>query len=916
MSVFKLLDKRIQAAVRELGIKSPTEAQKEVIPRLLDGKNVLLVAPTGIGKTESAVLPIFNDILEKQPDGFFALYVTPLRALNRDMMKRLTWFAERLDITVGVRHGDTTQYERTKQARNPPQILITTPETFQIMMTGKVLKEHLKNVRWIVVDEIHELAQDERGAQLSVGMERLRVLAHHEIRRIGLSATIGSPDEVSKFLRGSSRSVEIVNVAKFKKMKLTVTSPDPKDGDDAIADMVHSDTEFAARLRRCKELIDKHRSTLLFVNTRDAAEILAARYHIWEPALNIGVHHGSLSKPVRIQMEDEFKGQVLKGLICTSSLELGIDIGSADFTIQYNSPRQVSRLVQRVGRAGHRIGEISKGTVITDNPDDIFEGVVIARRSLSGELEETRIRENPLAVLANQMVAHVMQAGDESLETFYDTVRRAYPFRNLTKETFDEVAEQLADLRVMWLDRPSFSRSRHSRTYFFDNVSMIPDERTYRVIDITTRRPIGKLDESFVVAYAEPRAPLIVRGRPWKIVEIENGEILVEPSSELGAVPSWTGEEIPVPFTVAQEVGLLRRVKNFEDYPIQADAKRKALAFLEEQGSEWDMPSDELITIEDAGRTIVINACFGTNVNETLGKLISALLMARLGESVGVSCDPYRIMLQMPRKVKPDLIEEILMKTEPDTLESLMTLYLKRAAYLKWKFVYVAKKFGALRKDADYRNINVDRLMESFDGTPLMREAMNKTLWENLDIPNAARVLRNIQNRKIKVRLTGLTRIGRAGLEARMDMMVPARPTHAILAALKQRLGKERVITACLNCHAKSIRSVAGIGERVACDKCGGLMMAIVRRNDSRKIDLMNKNNPTPEEKKEIRNLMKSANLVMNHGDRAVLALAARGVGAGTAAKLLSRMYEDEDEFLAAILAAEVNYARTRRFWD
>ncbi len=916
MSVFKSLDERIQAAVAELGINKPTDAQIEVIPRLLARKNTLLVAPTGIGKTEAAILPIFDDILNNKPEGFYCLYVTPLRALNRDMLKRMRWFAERLDITVGVRHGDTTQAERRKQALKPPQILITTPETFQIMMTGKRLKEHMENVHWLVVDEIHELAQDERGTQLSVGMERLKVLVDRDFTRIGLSATVGTPEEVSRFLRGSSKPVGIVNVAKSKKMKIHVQSPNPKKGDEVIADIVHSDTEFAARLRTCKIIVEKHESTLFFVNTRDAAEIIATRFHLWQPDFPMGVHHGSLSKPIRIQMEDEFKAQILKGLICTSSLELGIDVGSADYTIQYNSPRQVSRLVQRIGRAGHKIGQTSRGTIITDNADDIFEAVVISRRALAGELEETVIRENPITVLANQIVAQIMQTGDDSLEDFYKIVTRAYPFRNLAREKFDEIVRQLSDLRIIWLDGDNFSRNRNSRMHFFDNISMIPDERTYLVVDITTRRPIGKLDESFVVAYAEPNAPLIVRGRTWKIVEIQDEIILVEPSKTLGAVPSWVGEEITVPFSIAQEVGRLRRLKNFDDYPIVKDAFEKAADYLEGQSKKHPMATDKKITLEDADRILIINACFGSKVNETLGKLISALLMARLGESVAVSSDPYRVMLQLPRRVNPSMVEEILKTTKPDTLESLMSLYLRRAAYTKWKFVYVAKKFGALKKDADYRSLNMDRLMESFEDTPMFEEAIAKTLHENLDIENTKKVLTDIQSGKIGIEKTGLSPIGQAGLEAKMDMMVPRRPTHAILAALKSRLERERVMVVCMNCHNKFRRSVTAIDERMHCDKCGAVMLAILRRSDTDKVRLLRKKNPTPEEKKEIKNFMKSANLVMTHGKRAVLALAARGVGPGNAAKLLSRLYDDEDEFLAAILAAEVQFARTRRFWD
>ncbi|MFO7619150.1 MAG: DEAD/DEAH box helicase [Thermoplasmata archaeon] len=917
MNPFESLDPRIRAAIAELGISAPSEAQKQVIPGLLRKEQILLVAPTGIGKTEAAMLPIFHDILKSGPGGFYVLYVTPLRALNRDMLRRLEWFGERLGITVGVRHGDTTQHERAKQSKNPPQILITTPETFQIMYTGKNLLRHLANVRWVVVDEIHEMAQDERGAQLAVGMERLAELVAEPFVRVGLSATVGSPAEVARFLQGSSREVRVVNVAREKRMSLTVSCPRPVKSDTALSDMIHADEESAARLRRCRELIERNTSTLVFVNTRNTAEVLAARFHLTDDKFPVGVHHGSLSKQIRVQMEEEFKSGILKGLICTSSLELGIDIGSADFTVQYNSPRQVTRLVQRVGRAGHTIDAVSRGEVICDNPDDVMEAAVVARRSLSGMMEETLIRKDPMAVLANQVVASAMQGQDWNPGDLFRTVRRAYPFRDMEKVAFDRVLAQLSDLRMIWLEPDRIGRSRNSRTHFFDNVSMIPDERTFKVMDLTTRRIIGTLDEGFVVAYAKPDAPFIVRGLPWRIVEIEEGTVLVEPAKVLGAVPSWSGEDIPVPFDVAQEVGALRREMDFERYPMDAEAIEIVKKYLAGQSGDGTvMPTDSVITIESENRLMVINACFGSKVNETLGKIIAALLMSRQGESLMVHTDAYRIILQLPRPVSPGKVSEILMGTPPGNVEALLRLYLKHSNYLRWKFINVAKKFGAIRKDADYRMFNMDRVMDSLEGTPLMEEAIEKCLWELLDPQKAAEVLADIQSGKYSIKESKLSPIGKAGIEERGDVMMPSRPTHAILMAMKSRLERETVALVCTHCRRKSIRQVGPLEEKPVCKACGSVMVAAVRRAELDNVRLFDKKSPTPEEKKAIKKMMKSANLVMTHGKRAVLALAARGVGPDTAGKILAMHFEDEDDFLAAVLAAEVNFARTKRFWD
>ena len=236
-----------------------------------------MVAHTGIGKTEAAMLPIFDRLLKDAGKGIKCIYITPLRALNRDMLKRLTEFGEALDLNVAVRHGDTSQSERQAQSRNPPHVLITTPETLQVLFTGKRLREHISRVKWVVIDEIHELAGNERGAQLSIALERLAELAG-EFQRIGLSATVGSVEEVANYLAGVGREVDIVRTHVSKELELRVEAPQVLDEDRDLAGRLLSDPQLIAGMRRCRTLIEQHRSTLLFVNTRDTAEALGARY--------------------------------------------------------------------------------------------------------------------------------------------------------------------------------------------------------------------------------------------------------------------------------------------------------------------------------------------------------------------------------------------------------------------------------------------------------------------------------------------------------------------------------------------------------------------------------------------------------------------------------------------------------------
>ena len=912
--VFEQLEQRIQQVLRDKDIREPTGPQREAIPCILKGENLLLVAHTGIGKTEAAMLPILHRLMETPGKGIRCIYITPLRALNRDMLKRLTEFGEALDLKVAVRHGDTSQTERQHQSRDPPDVLITTPETVQVLFTGKRLREHLSRVKWVVVDEIHELASNDRGAQLSVALERL-VEISGEFQRIGLSATVGSVEEVARYLGGVGREVRIVQPMITKDLKVNVQSPPVTDADRDLAGQLQSDPHLVSGMRRCKDIIERHRSTLLFVNTRDTAEALAARYRIWDEDFRIGVHHGSLSKEVRIEMEEDFKGERLKGLICTSSLELGIDIGSVDFAIQYNSPRQVSRLIQRVGRAGHSVGERSEGSIVASNPDEIAESLVIARRAMDGELERLRVRERPLSVLANQLVAMAM-VGQVEKELTYQVIKRSYPFRNLSREEFKAVMEQLLRIGLLFDNEEKYRRSNRGMRYFYENLSMIPDERTFMVRDISSRRVIGTLDESFVVSFAEPYAAFITHGKTWRIVEVREDELLVEQIRDIGSIPSWVGEDLPVPFEVAQEVGKLRRTRSFEEYSGDTDALEALQEYLVKQEKDGAVPSDQVVTLEMGKRIAVLNLCFGTRVNETISKVLSILLTARLGESVGVHTDPYRIVIELPRDIDPKLIIDTLRSIRSEGVESLVRLVLKSSSYLRFRFVFVAKKFGAIERDADYRQVNFTRLAEAYEDTVLFEEAVRKVLWEDFDVEGTVNAMKRIESGEITFRTMGLTTMGRAGLQHSRELIMPQRADHTILMALKRRLEVETMSMSCLNCHAQWRLKPQDAPERVCCSRCGGQMVAALLPYNKQDISLLKKVRPTEDEAKEIKRMFKNASLVKEHGRRAMLTLAGRGIGPDTAARVLSSFYDDEDEFLRDILSAELTYARTKRFWD
>ena len=911
---FDNLVPELVTVLNEHGIYEPTEPQKDAIPRISRGENILLVAPTGIGKTEAAMLPIFDSIYRdpKKP-GIRCIYVTPLRALNRDMLKRMTEYGAALKINVAVRHGDTPMAERNRQSAHPPDILITTPETLQVMFTGKRLVEHMKNVQWVVIDEIHELATVERGAQMSVAMERLALLAG-EYQRIGLSATVGNVNEVARFLIGVKRKVTICKHDTHRDFNIEVECPKPSE-DSVLQDKLQCDPNILAVMVRARYLIENGKSTLFFVNTRETAEWMAARYHIWDEDLSIDVHHGSLSKENRMDMEDEFKKGNIKALICTSSLELGIDVGTTDLVIQYNSPRQISRMIQRAGRAGHRIGERIHAKIIATAPDEVAESLVIARKTDAKELEEKVGRPCPLTVVANQLIAMTM-GGRMNRDTAYSIFRKTHVFRDLDRKQMDDVLEQLKSIKMVFEDEDGFKRSKKGMNYFYENISMIPDEKTYLIRDISTRGIVGTLDESFVTTFAdEPYAMFIAKGHTWRVIEIREDEILVERAKDIGSVPSWVGSDIPVPFEVAMEVGRMRRLQNLDDYPGDENSKECVRNFISEQNG-YVVPTDQTVTVEMGDCLAIINACFGTRVNETLSKIYAALLTARLGESVGVSIDPYRIMLELPRNIGSEMILNTIRSVKPGTVEGLTRLTINNSSFLKWRFVYVAKKFGIIEKKADHRFMNFNKLFDMHKDTPAYTEAVNKVLWEDLDMENTEKVVSALADGTIELKVSRMSPIGMEGISRSKELMQPMRADHSILMALKKRLENEVLFASCLNCQSQWRVRVSDAPKRFICSNCGGNMIALLKEYDRDKIKLLRKKGLTDEEKKDIMRISRNANLVNENGQRACMTLAGRGVGPDAASRILRTMYTDEDEFLRDILSAEVLYAKNKRFWD
>ena len=898
MSPLDQLDERVSACIKKRGFSTLSDPQLQAIPQILNGKNIVLIAPTGTGKTESAMIPVFNGLVSgSSGGGIKALYITPLRSLNRDILSRMEWWCHELSLTIGVRHGDTSTSERRRQALSPPDLLITTPETLQALFMGKLLRKHLTGIRYVIVDEIHELAGSKRGAQLAVALERLCVYAG-SFQRIGLSATVGNPDEIGRFLCGN-RPFFVVQVPVAKHLDISVR---------------FAGETFKEQLKVLSSMLGAAGSTLVFVNTRVTAEALA--HELFERG-DIEVHHGSLSKDVRIDAEERFKRGEIKTLICTSSMELGIDIGRVDHVIQFGSPREVARLVQRVGRAGHQLHTVSRGTILATGFSDLLESVVIARRALANDIEDVTPHKNAADVLANQIAAIAVEYGEIEKDRVREIVERTHVFSDYGN-LLDDVCRQMQEHRLIWLDGSRIVTTARARKYLAGNLSMIHDERKVPVFDMVSRRTVGTLDESFVVGWVHTGAVFITKGQLWRVIEIADGKLTVEPAKKVqGEIPSWEGEQIPVPYNIAREAGAIRKRRNIEDYTRESDGIRYVRTFLGAMDKNRSpVPTDDLITLENSDEGVVCNICAGHKANEALGRVISILISAKFGTTVGIELDAYRILLRLPSSLRAADVRDVLISLDPLHLPGIIRLALKRTALFKWKLVQVAKKFGAIDPDADYEKISIQRLLEFFDGTVVQQEAYRELLSEYMDIETAAAIVALIQKGEISMSIGRLSIIGAEGLLTSRDQIPPPTADQAVIAAVKRRLDADDIVLACMNCRDwKSRTVVSRVPDKPQCPKCGARLIAALKPWEEPLYAIAKKKKKTPEEQETERRLMKNANIILSSGKKAVIALAARGVGPENASRIIATL-ADGDGFYREILKAERNFIQTHRFWQ
>ncbi|MCD6215804.1 MAG: DEAD/DEAH box helicase [Candidatus Aenigmarchaeota archaeon] len=933
--VFRQFSKEIQKLIEKKGFTEPTISQKMGIPEILSGKNVLIIAPTSSGKTESAFLPLLDIIHRKKMKPVSLLYITPLKSLNRDMLKRLFWWADNLDIDITVRHGDTSQQERKEQREMPAKVFITTPETLGAILPGKKMRKHLRNVEFVIVDEIHELCENKRGTQLSLLLERLKNIAG-DFQRIGLSATVGSPKAVAEFL---GKNVKIIRADSEKKFKIKVILPE--ENAKKTADQLLITESAAARLNALYKIINNHKSSLVFTNTRQTAEVLSSRLRQLDKEFLQDVHHSSISKVARINIEENFKKEKLKTLICTSSLELGIDIGSIETVIQYMSPRQTIKLIQRVGRSGHTIKEESKGIILASSDDDIFESAVIAKRALEKRLEKIKIYKEPKDVLASQIVGLTLEKYGITSKEIFSIIKEAYPFRKMEEKEFIKLIKFLANLHFFWLspykanknscgENYRLRRSRKAWQYYYENLSTIPDIWRYKVISVVENEPVGYLDEGFVAEYGEPGNSFVFRGRTWKIVDISENKVFVEPFEDMqSAVPAWEGELIPVSLTVAKEVGELRKTiakalnskKNIiekikQQYHVNDFGVKNMIKTIKKQ-KKYFVPDFYNWLLEQHQDFLILHTCAGSLVNNTLGRYLSFIISEETGISVQLKTDPYRIIIKS--FAKPEQVIKIL--NNAHDMKNTLIKNLERSSLFKWRFIHVAKRFGVMQRNVKFQNISLPKVIDIYRNSPLYDETLKEIFKEKMDLANTKKILDMIKNGQIKIKfIKKLTPLGEIGLLYQFsEIMKPKTPKHEIFRAFKKRLLNTKlqlICTHCLNYHI--VKSVKNIKNQPVCPKCGSGLLAVLSKYNNNALKLLKKEKSvklTKKEKKEIEKMQRTASLMITYGKKFAMVQAARGVGPETGARILAKLPKDEEQLLKYIFEAEKNYQKNKKYW-
>jgi ATP-dependent Lhr-like helicase len=808
----------LESYVKEWFIKTfkeLTPPQKYSFKLISNGYNVVITAPTGSGKTIAGFLSILSELFKmgkegKLKDSVYCIYVSPLKALDNDIKRNLLVPLKEIreiaknkgidlpEVRIAVRSGDVTPNEKQKQLKQPPHILITTPESLAVMLNAPKFSKYLSTVKWVIIDEIHELANNKRGVHLSLSLERLQEIAGNFIR-IGLGATLHPIEEAAAFLvgyndNGELRDCKIVDVSWYKPYDLKVLCP--------VKDIIHSTAEQlnSAMYKLLDKLISEHRTTLIFTNTRSGTERVV--FHLKDKWKNkysdatIGAHHGSLSRDIRLNVEEMLKKGLLKAVVCSTSLELGVDIGYIDLVVQIGSPKSVTRAIQRIGRSGHKFGDVAKGIIIAMDRDDLVECAVMLKCALEKHLDKIQIPKNCLDVLAQHIVGMALNK-KWNIKDALKVIKRSYCYHDLDEETFKKLLHYLAghysdleDQRVygkIWFDENDGmfgKRGKYTRIIYYLNIGTIPDEVKVDVYKLPDKKYIGNIEEGFLERL-KPGDIFVLGGKLYEFRYARAMRCYVSqaPKEAVPTIPAWFSELLPLSFDLALEIQKFRKEmkKKFEkgenkeeiiswlinNYPIDKYSAHSIYEYFKEQYEYCNIiPSFNEILIEETydlhdRKYIVFHSLYGRRTNDVLSRIVAIILSNQLGKNIGVIVSDNGFALHIPKKSKVD-INKLLEEIKNINPIILLRENIRRTELMNRRFRHCASRsFLILRNYKGYKisvskqQTNAQTLIkvcEEIDKNfPIIEETYREILEDVFDIENALKVISWIKNGKVKI---------------------------------------------------------------------------------------------------------------------------------------------------------------------